>query len=64
VHVALATFSWLAVLWSIAAAGSLVPRAREVTSPDERDALLHGPLMGAEGRLQRGAQPVSAGRRQ
>jgi cytochrome c oxidase assembly protein subunit 15 len=33
VHVALATFSWLAVLWSIAAAGSLIPREREVAAP-------------------------------
>jgi heme a synthase len=33
VHVALATLSWLAVLWSVAAAGSLVPRAREVAVP-------------------------------
>ena len=33
VHVTLATLSWLTVLWSVAAAGSLVPRAREVAAP-------------------------------
>jgi cytochrome c oxidase assembly protein subunit 15 len=64
VHVALATFTWLAVLWSVAAAGTLVPRRRAVASPDQSDALLHGPLMGGEGRVQRGAQPVPASRRQ
>jgi cytochrome c oxidase assembly protein subunit 15 len=63
VHVALATFAWLAVLWAIAAAGSLVPREAEVAAPDEGDPVLRGPVVGAEGRLQRGAAPVSAGPR-
>ncbi len=30
VHVMLATFTWLAVLWAVAAAGALVPRRRPV----------------------------------
>jgi cytochrome c oxidase assembly protein subunit 15 len=30
VHVSLATISWLAVLWTVAAAGRLVPRRVEV----------------------------------
>jgi heme A synthase len=30
VHVTLATFTWLAVLWSVAAAGRLVPRVAPV----------------------------------
>ena len=34
VHVTLATFSWLVVLWAVAAAGSLVPRARVVAVPE------------------------------
>ncbi len=34
VHVTLATFTWLAVLWAVAAAGSLVPRARTVAAPE------------------------------
>lgn len=34
VHVALATLSWLAVLWAVAAAGTLVPKARTVPVPD------------------------------
>ena len=36
VHVTLATFTWLAVLWAVAAAGSLVPRARTVSVPEPR----------------------------
>ena len=32
VHVTMATLSWLAVLWAVAAAGRLVPRARTVHS--------------------------------
>jgi heme a synthase len=34
VHVTLATFTWLAVLWAVAAAGSLVPRVRTVKAPE------------------------------
>ncbi len=34
VHVALATLSWLAVLWAVAAAGVLVPRVRPVAEPE------------------------------
>jgi cytochrome c oxidase assembly protein subunit 15 len=34
VHVTLATFTWLAVLWAVAAAGSLVPHARPVPVPE------------------------------
>ena len=30
VHVALATVTWLALLWAVAAAGRLAPRAVEV----------------------------------
>lgn len=33
VHVALATFTWLAVLWTVAAAGALVPRRAAVPVP-------------------------------
>jgi cytochrome c oxidase assembly protein subunit 15 len=33
VHVSLATISWLAVLWTVAAAGRLVPRKVEVAEP-------------------------------
>jgi cytochrome c oxidase assembly protein subunit 15 len=36
VHVALATITWLVVLWSVAAAGRLVPRRAEVTAPEPR----------------------------
>jgi heme a synthase len=36
VHVLLATLSWLAVLWSVAAAGTLVPRLRESPAPETR----------------------------
>lgn len=39
VHVTLATVSWVVLLWSVAAAGRLVPRARRVTaSRPERSA--------------------------
>jgi hypothetical protein len=48
VHVALATLSWLAVLWALAAAGSLQPRGtRELVgepappSPRELEAVGH-----------------------
>ena len=34
VHVALATFSWLAVLWAVAAAGVLVPRRQPVPATE------------------------------
>jgi len=34
VHVALATLSWLAVLWAVAAVGSLAPRRPEITVSD------------------------------
>jgi hypothetical protein len=34
VHVALATVTWLAVLWVVAAAGRLAPRAVEVPAGD------------------------------
>ena len=34
VHVTLATLTWLAVLWSVAAAGSLQPRRAEVPGPE------------------------------
>jgi cytochrome c oxidase assembly protein subunit 15 len=34
VHVGLATLTWVVVLWALAAAGRLVPRAREVSAPD------------------------------
>jgi heme a synthase len=36
VHVALATFSWLAVLWAVAAAGVLVPRRQPVPAREPR----------------------------
>jgi len=36
VHVALATFTWLALLWSVAAAGVLVPREVRVEAPAAR----------------------------
>jgi heme A synthase len=36
VHVALATATWLALLWSIAAAGSLVPRRIAVPAHERR----------------------------
>jgi heme A synthase len=39
VHVALATLSWLAVLWSVADAGSLVPRTRPVESAESPGAM-------------------------
>jgi heme a synthase len=38
VHVALATFTWLAMLWTVAAAGRLEPRGRSVPAPDGRGA--------------------------
>jgi hypothetical protein len=34
VHVGLATATWLALLWAVAAAGRLVPRAATVPSAD------------------------------
>lgn len=34
VHVGLATATWIVLLWSVAAAGSLAPRAATVTAPD------------------------------
>jgi cytochrome c oxidase assembly protein subunit 15 len=34
VHVALATLTWLAVLWAVAAVGRLVPRRVEVVAPE------------------------------
>ena len=39
VHVALATFTWLATLWAVAAAGRLAPRHSEapVTEPQVPD---------------------------
>ena len=49
VHVTLATLTWLAVLWAVAAAGRLVPRAVEVsgagepTSSGSRELELVGP---------------------
>jgi heme a synthase len=36
VHVALATITWLVVLWSVAAAGRLVPRRSVVSTPEPR----------------------------
>ncbi len=36
VHVMLATFSWLAVLWAVAAAGVLVPRRQPVPADERR----------------------------
>jgi cytochrome c oxidase assembly protein subunit 15 len=36
VHVALATVTWLVVLWSVAAAGRLVPRRAGVPAPEPR----------------------------
>jgi len=36
VHVSLATFTWLALLWSVAAVGSLVPREVRVDAPVTR----------------------------
>ena len=38
VHVTLATLSWLAVLWAIAASGSVAPRAAEQPAADPRAA--------------------------
>jgi heme a synthase len=47
VHVTLATFSWLAILWSVAAAGRLVPSAASVpaseTSRSERSRQMVSP---------------------
>ena len=37
VHVGLATSTWLALLWSVAAAGRLVPRA--ATAPERAERL-------------------------
>ena len=34
VHVALATGTWLASLWAVAAAGALVPRRAKVPAPE------------------------------
>jgi len=34
VHVGLATASWLALLWAVAAAGRLVPRTAEVEAEE------------------------------
>ena len=50
VHVALATLSWLAVLWSVAAAGSLVPR--QVGTPERSEAA------DSLGRAEAAAPPV------
>ena len=36
VHVALATATWLTMLWAVAAAGRLVPRAAVVAEPERR----------------------------
>jgi cytochrome c oxidase assembly protein subunit 15 len=48
VHVSLATFTWLAVLWAVAAAGRLAPRALEVPvgepAPSSRELKLVGRL--------------------
>jgi cytochrome c oxidase assembly protein subunit 15 len=38
VHVMLATFSWVTLLWAVAAAGRLVPHRATVTAPEERPA--------------------------
>jgi cytochrome c oxidase assembly protein subunit 15 len=44
VHIALATFTWLSVLWSVGAAGRLQPRRAEATAgpPAERDLVAAG----------------------
>ena len=39
VHVMLATFSWLAVLWAVAAAGVLVPRRQPVPAGEARESV-------------------------
>jgi heme a synthase len=36
VHVGLATLSWLAVLWAVAAAGRLAPRTASLSAPEPR----------------------------
>jgi cytochrome c oxidase assembly protein subunit 15 len=58
VHVMLATFTWLTVLWAVAAAGALVPRRQALLRLDERDGGLDRPLVGAEDRSQRAAEPA------
>jgi cytochrome c oxidase assembly protein subunit 15 len=48
VHVGLATFTWLTVLWAVAAAGRLAPRRVEVEALDRRSA---APELELAGRL-------------
>jgi heme a synthase len=64
VHVTMATLSWLAVLWAVAAAGRLAPRASDVPPPllEQDDALVQGSLIGRERRGQLPAVPVTGGR--
>jgi cytochrome c oxidase assembly protein subunit 15 len=48
VHVALATCNWLAMLWTIAAAGRLEPRSGDLSAADD-------------GRVDRATEPAGAG---
>jgi cytochrome c oxidase assembly protein subunit 15 len=43
VHVGLATFTWVALLWSVAAAGRLVPRGVQATVPAIDAPVTHAP---------------------
>jgi cytochrome c oxidase assembly protein subunit 15 len=60
VHVALATLSWVTLLWAVATAGRLVPRAAPVLAQGESDARSQGVLSG-EGAAERPADPVFTG---
>ena len=46
VHVSLATVTWLAILWVVAAAGRLAPRAVEVPVADRTPAAHELELIG------------------
>jgi heme a synthase len=52
VHVTLATFNWLAVLWAVAAAGELVPRTATVRAGAEADEAILAPQRVGQTALQ------------
>jgi cytochrome c oxidase assembly protein subunit 15 len=60
VHVGLATATWLTLLWAVAAAGALVPRAR-LSGAEQRDADPQRRLVDSEGRVQGRGEPVAGG---
>jgi len=59
IHVTLATLTWLAVLWAVAAAGRVVPRTRAAVIPDPAFGAMHAPARQREGIVAPGAQRES-----